>query len=64
MSTATTRGVDDYDGLYGIERSFRLIFEGGEEIVFFADTDAEKTKWCVPSLFYESLELSSVFPFI
>ncbi|KAH8828187.1 hypothetical protein DL96DRAFT_1602130 [Flagelloscypha sp. PMI_526] len=45
MSTATTRGVDDYDGLYGIERSFRLIFEGGEEIVFFADTDAEKAKW-------------------
>ncbi|KAJ3737602.1 hypothetical protein DFJ43DRAFT_9634 [Lentinula guzmanii] len=35
---------DEYDGLFGVERSFRLVFPK-EEILFFADTDEEKTKW-------------------
>ncbi|PFH53853.1 hypothetical protein AMATHDRAFT_1075 [Amanita thiersii Skay4041] len=30
--------------LYGVERSFRLLFPE-EEIIFFADTDEEKEKW-------------------
>jgi hypothetical protein len=33
--------------MYGVERSFRLIFPSDEEIVFFADTDDEKAKWYV-----------------
>jgi hypothetical protein len=37
--------VDEYDGLYGVERSFRLIFPKNQEIIFFADTDEEKAKW-------------------
>lgn len=48
MSRATGRQVDDYDGLTGVERSFRLLFPNGEEIIFFADTDEEKAKWSVP----------------
>jgi hypothetical protein len=36
---------DDYEGLYGVERSFRLLFPNQQEIVFFADTDDEKAKW-------------------
>lgn len=36
---------DQYDdGLYGVERSFRLIFPD-DEIMFFADTDEEKARW-------------------
>ncbi|KAH7872054.1 uncharacterized protein C8R40DRAFT_524145 [Lentinula edodes] len=35
---------DEYDGLFGVERSFRLVFPE-EEILFFADTDEEKAKW-------------------
>lgn len=38
---------DEYDGLGGVERSFRLIFPEDEEIVFFADTDEEKARWSV-----------------
>ena len=41
----SSRYADDYDGLSGVERSFRLIFPNNEEIVFFADTDKEKAKW-------------------
>ncbi|KAF7321547.1 PH domain-containing protein [Mycena kentingensis (nom. inval.)] len=44
MSARTSR-YDDYDGLYGVERSFRLIFPNNQEISFFADTDEEKAKW-------------------
>ncbi|KAG6831754.1 hypothetical protein H0H92_007906 [Tricholoma furcatifolium] len=33
------------DTLYGVERSFRLIFPHGQEILFFADTDEEKARW-------------------
>ncbi|KAF9456947.1 hypothetical protein BDZ94DRAFT_1274444 [Collybia nuda] len=39
------RYVDDYDGLGGVERSFRLVFPHGQEIMFFADTDEEKNRW-------------------
>ncbi|KAF7428167.1 Bud site selection protein bud4 [Pleurotus ostreatus] len=35
----------DFDMLGGVERSFRLKFPGDEEIVFFADTDDEKSRW-------------------
>lgn len=45
----TARSIDEYDGLYGVDRSFRLIFPLGQEIVFFADTDEEKTQWYVAS---------------
>ncbi|KIY50296.1 PH-domain-containing protein, partial [Fistulina hepatica ATCC 64428] len=45
MSQATSRNADDYDGMHGVERSFRLVFPGNEEIIFFADTDAEKARW-------------------
>lgn len=44
QNTKSSSG-DEYDGLYGVERSFRLIFPQNQEIVFFADTDEEKTKW-------------------
>ncbi|TFY80793.1 hypothetical protein EWM64_g3217 [Hericium alpestre] len=43
-STKQSRS-DEYDGLYGVERSFRLIFSKDQEIVFFADTDEEKKRW-------------------
>ena len=39
------RSLDEYDGLYGVERSFRLIFLQNQEIIFFADTEEEKAKW-------------------
>lgn len=41
----SSRYADEYDGLYGVERSFRLIFPHDEEIIFFADTDEEKGRW-------------------
>ncbi|KAF8160762.1 hypothetical protein B0H34DRAFT_697981 [Crassisporium funariophilum] len=40
-----SRYADEYDGLYGVERSFRLLFPEDQEIIFFADTDEEKAKW-------------------
>lgn len=42
-----TRDVDDFDAMYGVERSFRLIFPHKQEITFFADTDEEKVRWSV-----------------
>ncbi|KAL5504663.1 BUD4 [Sanghuangporus vaninii] len=39
------RDVDDYDAMYGVERSFRLVFPNNQEITFFADTDEEKANW-------------------
>lgn len=39
------RYVDEFDGPYGAERSFRLVFTNKQEIMFFADTDEEKAKW-------------------
>jgi hypothetical protein len=44
-NTARSRHADEYEGLYGVERSFRLIFPHEQEIVFFADSDTEKAKW-------------------
>lgn len=35
----------EFDGPYGVERSFRLLFPNNQEITFFADTDEEKAKW-------------------
>jgi len=46
MTTRSSRYADEYDGLYGVERSFRLLFPHDQEILFFADTDEEKAKWC------------------
>ncbi|KAJ3829620.1 hypothetical protein F5880DRAFT_281351 [Lentinula raphanica] len=43
-SSGASRYHDEYDGLFGVERSFRLVFPK-EEILFFADTDEEKAKW-------------------
>ena len=37
----------EYEGPYGVERSFRLLFKNDMEIQFFADTDEEKTAWYV-----------------
>ena len=37
--------VDDFDAMYGVERSFRLVFPNKQEIAFFADTDEEKARW-------------------
>jgi hypothetical protein len=48
LSPSTTRSNrfdDEYDGLYGMGRSFRLSFPQEQEIVFFADTDEEKARW-------------------
>lgn len=46
----TSRYADEYDGLYGVERSFRLIFPQSQEIIFFADSDEEKSKWYKPRM--------------
>lgn len=35
----------EFDGPYGVERSFRLLFPNNQEITFFADTDEEKARW-------------------
>jgi hypothetical protein len=45
LSTASARSSRYDDGLYSVERSFRLLFDRDQEIVFFADTDQEKSKW-------------------
>ncbi|KAH9956185.1 hypothetical protein BC827DRAFT_1233366 [Russula dissimulans] len=45
-SAQTSRGsFDEYEGLYGIERSFRLRFQRNLDILFFTDTDEEKGRW-------------------
>lgn len=36
---------EELDESYNVERSFRITFEDGERISFFADTDEEKTRW-------------------
>jgi hypothetical protein len=36
--------MDEFDSLYGVERSFKLLFPK-ESISFFADNDEEKAKW-------------------
>lgn len=40
---ALSKGYED--GLFGVERSFRLLFPAEQEIIFFADTDEEKARW-------------------
>jgi hypothetical protein len=40
-----TQYSDEFDNLYGVERSFKLLFPKEESISFFADNDAEKGKW-------------------
>ncbi|KAJ7594637.1 hypothetical protein C8J56DRAFT_444291 [Mycena floridula] len=42
--TSRSSRFDEGDSLYGVERSFRLVFPE-DEILFFADTDEEKTRW-------------------
>jgi len=44
-SLAQASNFDDFEGLYGVERSFRLRFQRNLEIVFFTDTDEEKERW-------------------
>ena len=48
---ARRRDVDDFDAMYGVERSFRILFPDNQEVSFFADTDAEKAAWLVVLLF-------------
>lgn len=43
--SSRSRHVDEFDGPYGSERSFRLVFPQNQEITFFADTDEEKARW-------------------
>ncbi|KAL9938679.1 hypothetical protein V8E36_002398 [Tilletia maclaganii] len=45
MSTYSTAAYEDLDENYHVERSFRITFQNGERISFFADTDEEKDKW-------------------
>lgn len=44
---AKRKDVDDFDAMYGVERSFRIIFPDNQEVSFFADTDTEKAEWYV-----------------
>jgi hypothetical protein len=44
-SAATSRQRNEFDEVYRVERSFRLIFPNGEEISFFADSDEAKARW-------------------
>ena len=43
-SASSPRYVE-FNGPYGAERSFRLLFQNNQEITFFADTDEEKIRW-------------------
>ncbi|KAE8227232.1 hypothetical protein CF319_g271 [Tilletia indica] len=47
ISTVSTSAFEDADENYNVERSFRITFEDGERISFFADTDEEKDRWLV-----------------
>jgi hypothetical protein len=42
---ARVQHSDEFDALYGVERSFKLLFPKEENISFFADNDLEKAKW-------------------
>ena len=44
-SAATARSRDEFDEVYRVERSFRLLFANDEEITFFADNDEAKARW-------------------
>jgi hypothetical protein len=43
--TASSRSRNEFDEVYRVERSFRLIFPNQEEISFFADNDEAKARW-------------------
>ena len=49
VSARSSRDVE-FDVPHGVERSFRLIFPGDQEIIFFADTDDETDQWYVFSV--------------
>jgi hypothetical protein len=52
---------DEFDGPCGVERSFKLFFPGNQRISFFADTEADKARWCVLSnLVHLSLSLKRI----
>ncbi|KAI0292552.1 hypothetical protein BC826DRAFT_1018621 [Russula brevipes] len=42
---SSAQSFDEYEGLYGVERSFRLRFQRNLGILFFTDTDEEKERW-------------------
>ncbi|KAF8518208.1 hypothetical protein JB92DRAFT_2903861 [Gautieria morchelliformis] len=42
---AAARSRNEFDEVYRVERSFRLIFPNHEEISFFADNDEAKARW-------------------
>lgn len=44
-SAAAPRSRDEFDEVYRVERSFRLLFPNDEEITFFADNDEAKARW-------------------
>lgn len=44
-SARSSKDMDEYEDLYGVERSFRVKFTHDQEIIFFADTDEEKAQW-------------------
>lgn len=44
------RRTQDFDSDMGVmPRSFRLLFDDGEDILFWTDNDEEKAGWCVTS---------------
>lgn len=44
-SAVPARQRNEFDEVYRVERSFRLIFPNDEEISFFADSDEAKARW-------------------
>ena len=59
--TSSSSYDDEFDGPCGVERSFKLFFPGNQRISFFADTEADKARWCVPSnLVHPSLSLKRI----
>ena len=61
LAPRASRYADEYDGMYGVERSFRLVFPHDQEIIFFADTDEEKIKWFSSSYIISTLVLNFFF---
>ena len=43
--TSSSSYDDEFDGPCGVEKSFKLLFPGGQRISFFADTEADKARW-------------------
>lgn len=60
--TSSNSYDDEFDGPCGVERSFKLLFPGNQRISFFADTEADKAKWCAHSnLIHPNLLLKYIF---